>query len=161
MDNKEIIDIILEIKFDNIKLDLLKYNDIKEFALMKINEMRYHIQSAKKLGIQDNYCINFNEEDAINDLEEYNTFIIKYNNIVIGFIQISDFPYYGKDNVGIKIDNLYIKEQYRNKGIATNIINNLKNKFDNISLEVWYEIDSLKKYESIGFREIGKIMLLD
>lgn len=161
MSNKEIIDIILEIKFDNIKLDLLKYNDIKEFALMKINEMRYHIQSAKKLGIQDNYCINFNEEDAINDLDEYNTFIIKYNNIVIGFIQISDFSYYGKDNTGIKIDNLYIKEQYRNKRIATNIINNLKNNFTNISLEVWYGIDSLEKYESIGFREIGKIMLLD
>ena len=161
MDNKEIIDIILEIKFDNIKLDLLNYNDIKEFALMKINEMRYHIQSAKKLGIQDNYCINFNEEDAINDLDEYNTFIIKYNNIVIGFIQISDFPYYGKDNTGIKIDNLYIKEQYRNKRIATNIINNLKNKFTNISLEVWYGIDSLKLYEKIEFREIGKIMLLD
>ena len=161
MNNKEIIDVVLGICIDSIKLDLLRYKDIKDFALMKQAEMRSHITNAITLGIQDNYCINFSEQDALSDLEEYATFIIKYDNTSVGFIQVSDFPYFGKDSRGIKLDNIYIKDEYRNKGIATNIIYNLRNKFNNIVMEVWYEIDALKLYEKIGLREIGKIMLLD
>lgn len=161
MNNKEIIDVVFGICIDNIKLDLLGHNDRKEFALMKQAEMRSHIANAITFGIQDNYCINFSEQDALSDLEEYVTFIVKYNNTNVGFIQVSDFPYFGKDSSGIKLDNIYIKDEYRNKGIATSIINNLRSRFNNIVMEVWYEIDALKLYEKIGLREIGKIMLLD
>ena len=139
----------------------LRDNDIKEFASMKIKEMQYHIDSARKLGIEDNYCIDFNEEAAIKDLEDYTTLMINYDEKIVGFTQLSDFPYYGKNNSGIQIDNLYIKEEYRNKGIATSIIKEFRNNFDNVTLEVWYEIDSLDKYKHMGFREIAKIMLLD
>lgn len=161
MSNKEIIDVVLGIHIDSIKLDLLRYKDTKDFALMKQAEMRSHIASAVKFGIQDNYCINFSEQDALSDLEEYVTFVVKYNDTNVGFIQVSDFPYFGKDSRGIKLDNIYIKDEYRNKGIATSIIYSLRNKFNNIVMEVWYEIDALKLYEKIGLREIGKIMLLD
>jgi hypothetical protein len=160
-DMKEKIDSILGLNIRGVTLKLLTYRDINEFASMKLSEMNYHIKWANKLGIQDNYCINFSKEDAIKDLEDYTTLIINYNDIIVWFIQMSDFPYYGKNTSGIQIDNLYIKEEYRDKGIAASIIRKLKSKFDNITLEIWYEMDSLEKYKHIGFREICKIMLLD
>lgn len=158
---KDKIENILGKDINGATLRLLSDSDIENFASMKIKEMQYHIEGARKFGIEDNYCINFNAVDALKDLDDYTTLVIDYAGKTVGFTQLSDFPYYGKNNSGVQINNLYIKEEYRNKGIATSIIKELRANFDNITLEVWYEIDSLDKYRHMGFREIAKVMLLD
>lgn len=159
MDNR--IRSLLGVNIDGVELRLLCEKDISEFSAMKVDEMRYHIKYADSLGIKDRYCIEFNGLDAVKDLCDYTTLIICCGDSIIGFIQISDFPYYGSSKSGIKIDNLFIKAEYRNKGVATDIIRKLRSKFDCITLEVWYELDNLEKYKHIGFREIAKVMLLD
>ena len=159
MDN--IISGLLGVNIDGVELRLLCEKDINEFSAMKVDEMRYHIKYADSLGIEDRYFIEFNGLDAVKDLCDYTTLIICCGDSIIGFIQISDFPYYGSSKSGIKIDNLFIKEEYRSKGIATSIINKFRSEFDNITLELWYGMDTLEKYKHMGFREIGKIMLLD
>lgn len=53
---------------------------------------------------------------------------------------------------GLFIDELYIEENYRNKGIATYIIDNLKNDSSNIYLYVFKEnTKAIKLYKRLGF----------
>ena len=66
-------------------------------------------------------------EKYINDPTKY-LYLCEENNNIIGYI------YLKKENDHIIIDALYVEEQYQNKGIATNLINEAINysKLNNI-----------------------------
>ncbi len=75
---------------------------------------------------------------------------------IIGYIF---FKYQFQDNrVGYLIDGLYVKEEFRNQGIAKSLINKgldiINNqKIDFIDINVKYEnIIAIKLYESFGFK---------
>lgn len=60
---------------------------------------------------------------------------------------------YSKYSNGVHIHTLRIEEQFRNRGIATKIINNLYMKFGSVSLECW--ITLVPFYEKMGFIDMG------
>lgn len=132
------------------------------FVDMKVSEMKEHLPYASLLGVEDKYCEDYDEHKALSSVSEYETYIIcsmDYDEYILGFVQISDYPYFNGRS-GVKIENLFIQPSLRNKGIATNVISYLKDLFGSVTLEVYYNLPALKLYKNLGFKEVGKILLL-
>lgn len=103
----------------------------------------------------------YNDIGYLNTLSSYNITINPFNkilvymdgNTILGFID------YSKMYENMEINYIFVIEQYRNKGIASKlleyIINN--NDFSNITLEVNINnINAIKLYEKYNFKTISK-----
>ena len=116
-----------------------------------------------KLIIEDskydnNYKINIKLNSLKQDLDDDNNYIYVYiDNKVVGFIyaQISNSKMY-KDKVG-KILFLYVAEEYRNKKVASKLIECIKQDFMKekvkyLDVNVFYENKIANKlYRKLGF----------
>lgn len=152
LNNKEHINENLEIEIISPMYGLV-------FAEMKLKEMEFHVEYAKKMGIDDIYCKYYTLEQAMKSTNKYETYILKNKrDNILGFIQLSNFD---KANTGkgVFINNLYVREKYRGKGIATDVLNFLSDKFGEVMFETYYNIPGNKLYQELGFKEIGKIYL--
>lgn len=144
---------------ENLKMEIILPIDGLVFAEMKLKEMEFHIKYAEKMGINDIYCKSYTLEQAMESLDKYDTYILKNKtDNILGFIQLSNFDKVNTGN-GVYIDNLYVREKYRGKGIATNVLNFLSGKFNEVMFEVYYNIPGNKLYQELGFKDIGKIYL--
>ena len=152
LNNKELIN-------ENLKMEIISPIDGLVFAEMKLKEMEFHVEYAKKMGIDDIYCNSYTLEQAMESKNKYNTYILrnKTKNI-LGFVQLSNFDKVNTEN-GVYVNNLYVREQYRGKGVATDVLNYLSNKFNEVMFEAYYNIPGNKLYKELGFKEIGKIYL--
>lgn len=144
---------------ENLKMEIISPIDGLVFAVMKLKEMEFHVEYAKKMGIDDIYCNSYTIEQAMESQYKYETYMLrnKTDNI-LGFIQLSNF-YKANTGNGIFINNLYVEEQYRGKGVATDVLTFLSNKFNEVMFEAYYNIPGNKLYQELGFKEIGKIYL--
>lgn len=83
-------------------------------------------------------------------LVEFNNFkMIKVNDTIIGTVGVIDYE------DGKMIDEIFILEEYRNKGIGTDIINNILIKYNKVYL--WVYIDNVRAvnlYKRLGFEVI-------
>ncbi|MGM9875652.1 MAG: GNAT family N-acetyltransferase [Bacilli bacterium] len=126
-----------------------------EYKLRKanINDIDY-IKSAKLYSIfQFSKDISQEEKDKIynyvdkhisSEIEYYK--IIENNRNIIGCVLLMN-----KDD-GKILDEIYIDKQYRNKGIGTNIIDNIIKENDKIYLWVYKEnIAAITLYKKLGF----------
>lgn len=144
---------------ENLKMEIISPIDGIVFAVMKLKEMEFHVEYAKKMGIDDIYCNSYTLEQAMESKNKYDTYMFKNKtDNILGFIQLSNFNKANTGN-GIFINNLYVEEQYRGKGVATDVFNFLSDKFNEVMLEAYYNIPGNKLYRELGFREIGKIYL--
>ena len=95
-------------------------------------------------------------ENEINKINNYvknnvpkllnNYFNIVVDNKVVGCLLLTD-----KDD-GTLLDEIYLEEKYRNKGIGTNIIKEVINNNDIIYLWVYKEnIQAISLYKKLGF----------
>lgn len=102
----------------------------------------------------------YNDIEYLNTLSSYNITINPFNkilvymdgNTILGFID------YSKMYENMEINYIFVIEQYRNKGIASKlleyVINN--NDFSNITLEVNINnINAIKLYEKYNFKTIS------
>ena len=152
MNNKEQIN-------ENLKLEIISPIDGLLFAVMKLKEMEFHVEYAKKMGIDDIYCNSYTLEQAMESQYKYKTYMLKNKtDNILGFIQLSNFDKANTGN-GIFINNLYVEEQYRGKGVATDVLTFPSNKFNEVMFEACYNIPGNKLYQELGFKEIGKIYL--
>lgn len=144
---------------ENLKMEIISPIDGLVFAVMKLKEMEFHVEYAKKRGIDDIYCNSYTLEQAMESQYKYGTCMLrnKTDNI-LGFIQLSNFDKANTGN-GIFINNLYVEEQYRGKGVATDVLNFLSDKFNEVMFEAYYNIPGNRLYKKLGFKEIGKIYL--
>ena len=144
---------------ENLKMEIISPIDGLVFAVMKLKEMEFHVEYAKKMGIDDIYCNSYTLEQAMKSKNKYDTYMLrnKTDNI-LGFIQLSNFDKANTGN-GIFINNLYIEEQYRGRGVATDVLTFLLDRFNEVMFETYYNIPGNKLYRELGFREIGKIYL--
>ena len=115
------------------------------------DEKKYNDNIGGFVAILDYYPNIYNKED--NKL-----FIAKDNDKVVGYIYIKKESTDGLDtNKEYLIDALYVEEEYRNKGIATSLINKVKDycKDNNIKYLNISVIDSNEKakslYSKLGF----------
>lgn len=152
LDNKEHIN-------ENLKMEIISPMDGLVFAEMKLKEMEFHVEYAKKMGIDDIYCNSYTLEQAIKSQNKYETYILRNRtDNILGFIQLSNFDKVNTGN-GVYVNNLYVREQYRGKGVATDVLNLLSDKFNEVMFETYYNIPGNKLYRKLGFKEIGKIYL--
>lgn len=144
---------------ENLKMEIISPIYGLIFAEMKLKEMEFHIKYAKKIGINDIYCKSYTLEQAMKSKNKYDTYIIKNStDNILGFVQLSNFDKVNTGN-GVYINNLYVREQYRGKGVATDVLNYLSSKFNEVMFEAYYNIPGNKLYQKLGFKEIGKIYL--
>ena len=152
LDNKEYIN-------ENLKMEIISPMDGLVFAEMKLKEMEFHVEYAKKMGIDYIYCNSYTLEQAIKSQNKYETYILRNRtDNILGFIQLSNFDKVNTGN-GVYVNNLYVREQYRGKGVATDVLNLLSDKFNEVMFETYYNIPGNKLYQKLGFKEIGKIYL--
>lgn len=152
LNNKEYIN-------ENLEMEIISPMYGLVFAEMKLKEMEFHVEYAKKMGIDDIYCKSYTLEQAMESQDKYGTYIIKNKrDNILGFIQLSNFDKANTGN-GVFINNLYVREKYRGKGVATDVLNFLSDKFNEVMFEAYYNIPGNKLYQELGFKEIGKIYL--
>lgn len=88
---------------------------------------------------------NYVENDVLKFLNDY--FNIVIDNKVIGCLLITN-----KDD-GILLDEIFIEEEFRNKGIGTNIIKDVLKNNDIVYLWVYKEnIQAISLYKKLGFK---------
>lgn len=102
-----------------------------------------------------------NDIEYLNTLSNYKITLNAFNKILV-YIEdknILGFIDYSKMYENMEINYIFVKEEYRNKGIASKLLNYMinNNDFLNITLEVNINnINAIKLYEKFGFKTISK-----
>ena len=137
--------------------------DIEVFGKYKVELIKYHQQYAQKLGLFDSVVDNYSYEDAIRHINEegYFQFLIQLNNETVGIMeyQITDSIIDKKKILYIK--KLYIKDNFRGKGIGKKVIESLKKLNYRIELECWYGMPANNLYKSLGMKKIKTRYMLN
>lgn len=127
-----------------------------KYELNKATEKNFeYLEKAKLYNIfQYAYDLDQGEIDRINkyvknhipmEIENYR--IINVNNNIVGCLLVCN------KYDGIIIDDIYLEEQYRNKGIGTNIIKEILCQNKIVYLWVYKEnTKAISLYEKLGFK---------
>lgn len=91
--------------------------------------------------------VSYVHKNVPNQLESYQ--MINFSNEVIGCLLTTNYE------DGVLLDEIYIKSEYQNKGIGTDIISNLMERNKNIYLWVYKDnINALNLYKKLSFKII-------
>lgn len=114
-------------------------NAIIEYKCNNIFEYDYDLNEEEKNRIKQ-----YVEKDI---LSEYDNFkMIKVDNDIVGTVGVIDYE------DGKMIDEIFILEGYRNRGIGTDIITNILNSNDKVYLWVYKDnVRAVKLYKRLGF----------
>lgn len=116
----------------------------------ELNEKDYELVCNLGKELHENFDILYSYKDLCNGINK--TYIIKYDGVVSGFIHVQNLY----DEVDI-ID-IFISEGYRNKGLASQLINDCFSRYydKRFILEVSSEnIPAINLYKKLGFRVIN------
>mgnify|MGYP004457966997 FL=1 len=92
---------------------------------------------------------NYINTHILNQIKNYK--MVYSNNIIIGCLLVES-----KDD-GIIIDEIYLKDDYRNKGIGSNINKNILSENNIVYLWIYNEnILAIKLYKNLGFTLLKK-----
>ena len=146
---------------------MIKKVETKEEALEcnKLLTMLIHEEKEYDANTNDSFVVN-NWFENLYFKDDYTLFIAIEDNKIVGYIyaKIRELDFTSVKNEEVLIDGLYVLEEYRNRRIATNLINKVKEwsiskKIDTISLNVMYKNEIAKKlYIKLGF-ECFSLML--
>lgn len=148
--------------YENIGFIIVKENELKYTMLYNgyklINASINDIERIKNYKLKTIFAyannLNSEEQERINnyvnatipnEIDNYKNIVL--NNNIVGSILLT------KKDGNILLDEIFIEEQYRNKGIGTNIIKNIIANIDsNIYLWVYKDnIKAIKLYSKLGF----------
>lgn len=139
-------------------MDVNQYEELKDLyveyylKLIKIHELK-----AEELGIEDKVCKNYTKEKALKHLDDCKCFIIfNDENTHVGMIT---YKFISDDfgDIVTFIKSIFIDEEHRNKGYATEVIKYLMKKYDKLRLECWYGLPAMKLYTKLGFKEMYRV----
>ena len=129
-------------KYELIKSSNKDINQLIEYKKQTIFEYAKDL-SKKEIDKINNYINN----NVPNDINDY--FNIVVDNKIVGCLLITN-----KDD-GKLLDELYLEENYRNKGIGTKIIKDILNSNDIVYLWVYKENEkAISLYKRLGFSVI-------
>ena len=100
-------------------------------------------------------------EDEINEINNYVEVEVlkllnKYFNIIVDNKIVGCLLLTVKDD-GILLDEIYLEEEYRNKGIGTDILKNILNDSNIVYLWVYKEnVKAISLYKRLGFKVIDE-----
>ena len=129
----------------NYKLIKSSINDIEKLIEYK---KRTIFEYAKDLSEDEtNKINNYVKKNVPKLLKNYSNIVV--DNKMIGCLLLTD-----KDD-GILLDEIYLEEEYRNKGIGTNILKNVLNDNNIVYLWVYKEnVKAIALYKKLGFNAI-------
>ena len=129
--------------YNKYKLENASINDIERIKKYKLNTI---FEYAKDLDKEEVERINnYVNEIVPKQILEYKNIIL--NNIVVGSFLLT------KNEPGLLLDEIFIEEQYRNKGLGASIIKDIISKTNN-NLYLWVYKDNIKAinlYNKLGF----------
>ena len=136
----------------------IKRGEFMDYKLIKSSndDIEKLIDYKKKTIFEYAKDLSENEINKINNYVKNNVpkllnnyFNIVVDNKVVGCLLLTD-----KDD-GTLLDEIYLEEKYRNKGIGTNIIKEVINNNDIIYLWVYKEnVQAISLYKKLGFNVI-------
>lgn len=129
--------------YNKYKLENASIKDIERIKKYKLNTI---FEFAKDLDKEEVERINnYVNEIVPKQILEYKNIIL--NNIVIGSFLLT------KNEDGLLLDEIFIEEQYRNKGLGASIIKDIISKTNN-NVYLWVYKDNIKAinlYNKLGF----------
>lgn len=136
-----------------MKIVKLKKHHIEALRILRNNNREYFFN--KKLITPARQESWFNSLESNKDVQFY---VVEENKLVIGSLSLKKTP------EGIEVGNVILDNNFRGKGIMTNLINELVKKSKG---KVFYarvfltNTDSQKLFERCGFKKIAYIMELN
>lgn len=129
----------------NYKLVNCTTNDIEILEIYKLHSVLDYANNLSKSEISK--IKNYVYEMVPNQIEKYK--LIIFENKLIGCLLVYNY------NDGVLLDEIYLIEEYRNKGIGTDIILNIINYNKVVYLWVYKDNNNaLKLYKKMGFEII-------
>ncbi len=131
----------------NYELIKSSYNDIEKLIEYKKKTI---FEYAKDLPDEEITRINNYVKNNVPKILD------NYSNIVVGNKVVGCLLVVNKDD-GVLLDEIYIEEQYRNKGIGKDIIRNVLKGSDVVYLWVYKENErAISLYKDLGFKVIDE-----
>ena len=129
--------------YNKYKLENASIKDIERIKKYKLNTIFEYAKDLDKEEVEK--INNYVNKTISNQIFEYKNIVL--NNIIVGSFLIT------KNENGLLLDEIFIEEQYRNKGIGTSIIKDVVSKSNN-NVYLWVYKDNIKAvnlYNKIGF----------
>ena len=129
--------------YNKYKLENASIKDIERIKKYKLNTIFDYAKDLDKEEVEK--INNYVNKTISNQIFEYKNIVL--NNIIVGSFLIT------KNENGLLLDEIFIEEQYRNKGIGTSIIKDVVSK-SNSNVYLWVYKDNIKAfnlYNKIGF----------
>ena len=129
--------------YNKYKLENASIKDIERIKKYKLNTIFEYAKDLDKEEVEK--INNYVNKTISNQIFEYKNIVL--NNNIVGSFLIT------KNENGLLLDEIFIEEQYRNKGIGTSIIKDVVSKSNN-NVYLWVYKDNIKAvnlYNKIGF----------
>lgn len=129
--------------YNKYKLENASIKDIERIKKYKLITIFEYAKDLDKEEVEK--INNYVNKTISNQIFEYKNIVL--NNIIVGSFLIT------KNENGLLLDEIFIEEQYRNKGIGTSIIKDVVSK-SNSNVYLWVYKDNVKAvnlYNKIGF----------
>ena len=129
--------------YNKYKLENASIKDIERIKKYKLNTIFEYAKNLDKEEVEK--INNYVNKTTPKQIFEYKNIVL--NNIIVGSFLIT------KNESGLLLDEIFIEEQYRNKGIGTSIIKDIVSKSNN-NVYLWVYKDNIKSvnlYNKIGF----------
>lgn len=129
--------------YNKYKLENASIKDIERIKKYKLNTIFEYAKDLDKEEVEK--INNYVNKTTPKQIFEYKNIVL--NNIIVGSFLIT------KNENGLLLDEIFIEEQYRNKGIGTSIIKDIVSKSNN-NVYLWVYKDNIKAvnlYNKIGF----------
>lgn len=129
--------------YNKYKLENASIKDIERIKKYKLNTIFEYAKDLDKKEVEK--INNYVNKSIPKQIFEYKNIVL--NNIIVGSFLIT------KNENGLLLDEIFIEEQYRNKGIGTSIIKDVVSKSNN-NVYLWVYKDNIKAvnlYNKLGF----------
>ena len=129
--------------YNKYKLENASIKDIERIKKYKLNTIFEYAKDLDKEEVEK--INNYVNKTTPKQIFEYKNIVL--DNIIVGSFLIT------KNEIGLLLDEIFIEEQYRNKGIGTSIIKDIVSKSNN-NVYLWVYKDNIKAvnlYNKIGF----------
>ena len=129
--------------YNKYKLESASIKDIERIKKYKLNTIFEYAKDLDKKEVEK--INNYVNKTIPKQIFEYKNIVL--NNIIVGSFLIT------KNENGLLLDEIFIEEKYRNKGIGTSIIKDVVSK-SNSNVYLWVYKDNIKAfnlYNKIGF----------
>ena len=137
--------------------------EINEFGRYKVELIKEHQYYANNLGLYDMIVDKYNINDALRHIgqKNYYQFLIINNKQSIGMVEykIENSEIDNKEILYLK--DIYIKKEFRGRGLGRVVLNELKKLKHRIELECWYGMPANNFYKSFGFKQLKTRYMID